>query len=132
MTTVSVNAPLQLAGASHEPDLPDAFLHPDWYDDAACFGADSELFFPTVGGSRKQVAEAVAVCARCPVKDVCFEFAYDLELYGIWGGTTTAQRQELRRQQKAAVRAAHSPENDLSSVSIADGTTVSDAVPVCV
>ena len=117
MTTINDLPLLQLDRSEHEPDLPDAFLHPDWYDDAACFGADFELFFPTVGGSRKQVAEAVAVCARCPVKDPCFEFAYDLELYGIWGGTTTGERQEMRRQQKAAVRAAHTPENDLSKVS---------------
>ena len=47
--------------------------------------------------------EAVrALCAACPVRQECLEVALaDSDLLGLWGGTTDAERRELRRSRVA-------------------------------
>jgi hypothetical protein len=43
------------------------------------------------------VAGARKVCADCPVRSECFDFAMsDLDLYGVWAGLTAQERQKLR------------------------------------
>lgn len=72
-----------------------------WSDFAACRGEEPELFFPVseVGPGARQVAKAKAVCARCPVRDVCLGFALDNALdFGIFGGTTPDERRRLLRR----------------------------------
>jgi len=74
----------------------------DWRDLAACRGEDPELFFPigTSGPALLQVEQAKAVCRRCSVIDQCLaEALRRREMYGIWGGTTEAERAELIRRQ---------------------------------
>jgi WhiB family redox-sensing transcriptional regulator len=40
---------------------------------------------------------ARAVCARCPVLEMCLQHALDVPaLEGVWGGTTTDQRRRMR------------------------------------
>ena len=43
-------------------------LRPDWRDDAACWDADPELFFPDgdVRSARTQVKTAKLICRGCP------------------------------------------------------------------
>ncbi len=42
------------------------------------------------------------ICRECPVKDLCLDYAIAAgENYGIWGGLTTKERQELIRFNKA-------------------------------
>lgn len=62
-----------------------------------CAQADPDAFHPEQGAP---VAPAVAICQRCPVQAQCLEYAlaHD-ERFGIWGGTTARQRQDLRRRQ---------------------------------
>jgi WhiB family redox-sensing transcriptional regulator len=75
-----------------------------------CAQTDPEVFFPEKGGS---VREAKAVCAGCPVRTPCLEYAlaHD-ERFGVWGGLSERERRRLtsaaRRQlasQPAARRA---------------------------
>jgi WhiB family redox-sensing transcriptional regulator len=69
-------------------------------DEAVCRGAaDPELFFPVseVGPGTRQVNEAKAVCARCPVRPDCLAFALEQDLDGVWGGTTEEERRAMRR-----------------------------------
>ena len=76
-------------GAEHWPDL------------AACRGADSDLFFPVSdrGLSHGQIDRAIDVCRSCPVRRPCLVYALSLPVvHGIWGGTTEAQREWLRRR----------------------------------
>ena len=83
--------------------------HAEWRNDAACLNADSDLFFPIsmTGRSTQQIAHAKAICARCQVRPQCLDFARANDpLYGIWGGTTPAERQRERRRQRRAARAA--------------------------
>lgn len=75
-----------------------------WMERAACRdqGIDPELFFPVSesGSAVPQIAAAQAVCARCPVAADCLASALRAgEPSGIWGGTTSAERRLLRREQ---------------------------------
>jgi hypothetical protein len=69
--------------------------------DAACRGVDPELFFPVAEPGtpvyRRQVLQAKAVCAGCPVRAECLEFALAKLPYGIAGGLTEVERRALRR-----------------------------------
>lgn len=76
----------------------------DWRDSAACAGVDGELFFPEPRGGRTGW-EAKAICARCPVRAECLDYALSLPIehvWGIWAGTTDADRRALRRERKAS------------------------------
>jgi WhiB family redox-sensing transcriptional regulator len=52
------------------------------------------LFFPERGASTR---EAKAVCAGCPVRVECLDYALGNSIkYGIWGGLSEHQRRERR------------------------------------
>jgi WhiB family redox-sensing transcriptional regulator len=66
-----------------------------WRQVAACRFIEPELFFPlsTSGPALEEVAEAKAVCARCPVRRECLAFALTTrQAHGIWGGLTEQER----------------------------------------
>jgi WhiB family redox-sensing transcriptional regulator len=75
------------------------FVKPEpWMNDAACEGADLDLFFPTRGEATKA---AVAYCNACPVKAECLEYALDhFEHHGIWGGVSERARRTMRRNRR--------------------------------
>jgi hypothetical protein len=60
----------------------------NWRDHAACRDLDGDLFFPVGSGNWvHQVAEAQAVCARCPVITQCRQWAVTTQqTHGVWGG----------------------------------------------
>lgn len=59
--------------------------------DGACRTADPDLFFSFHPGQAK------AICAGCPVKAECLEYALDgRELYGVWGGLSQTELAALR------------------------------------
>ena len=73
---------------------------PAWHQHGACRGADPNLFFPKRGDS---VKEAKAVCARCPVRAECLEYALENhESMGIWGGLSGRERRQLSRTGREA------------------------------
>jgi len=75
-----------------------------WRIDAACRDLDVALFFPEPGGDS---TPAKAVCARCPVRDECLDFALaSRQDDGIWGGLDETERRRLRRRRQEAARAA--------------------------
>ncbi len=71
-----------------------------WRDDAACRGADSNLFIPDRGANGVAAVEkALAICATCTVRAECLEEALSRpELLGVWGGKTAVERRQIRRQ----------------------------------
>ncbi|MER7638269.1 WhiB family transcriptional regulator [Streptomyces sp. NPDC126522] len=72
-----------------------------WRESAACRDVDPDLFFPigTGGPTLVQIGEAKAVCARCPVRERCLEWALDVgQVEGVWGGTTESERRATRRR----------------------------------
>jgi WhiB family transcriptional regulator, redox-sensing transcriptional regulator len=71
----------------------------NWRDSGACLHADPDLFFPisSVGRGVDQIARAKAICAGCPVRRECLEFACAHgPVNGVWGGTTLEERQRAR------------------------------------
>ena len=81
----------------------------EWRNSALCRDTSPELFFPvgTTGPALHQISEAKAVCAQCPVKAECLEFALATNQdSGIWGGTSEEERRLLRREWVANQRAA--------------------------
>ncbi|CAM5507184.1 hypothetical protein GCM10010390_65200 [Streptomyces mordarskii] len=72
----------------------------DWRHDAACRDEDADLFFPVgiSGRAIVQAEDAKAVCARCPVRRQCLEWATEtVQDSGVWGGLTEQERRLLRR-----------------------------------
>ena len=79
----------------------------DWRPDAACRGADPELFFPigTGGPALVQIDEAKQICRTCPVRAPCLAWALDHEVAdGVWGGTTADERRTIRGRHQAVSR----------------------------
>jgi WhiB family redox-sensing transcriptional regulator len=81
--------------------LEDLLRRPEWHDRAACRGMGNDQFFPHRG---EAASEAKAICARCPVRAECLDFARDQEagLPGIWGGLSGLERRRLPRPAVAA------------------------------
>jgi WhiB family transcriptional regulator, redox-sensing transcriptional regulator len=72
----------------------------NWRASGACLHADPDLFFPISAAGRAvdQIAQAKAICANCPVRRECLEFACtNAPVHGVWGGTTLDERQRARR-----------------------------------
>lgn len=65
-------------------------------------GIDPDIFCPE--GSREDVrrmtAEAKRVCSGCPMVEVCLTQAIHNKEWGIWGGSTMAERDLMRRSRK--------------------------------
>lgn len=87
-------------------DAGEPFVHDeDWQLRAACRDADLALFYST---EEPDTRKALAICDGCPVREACLEVAmYRREAFGVWGGTSEAERRrifrrERRRQQPAA------------------------------
>lgn len=68
-----------------------------WRVAARCRGSEPSLFFaPEEDG--EDAAEAKRICAECPVRDECLQWALDGdEHFGVWGGTTPRERRRLQR-----------------------------------
>lgn len=74
----------------------------DWTDAALCAQTDPDLFFPAYrANSFARLARRI--CASCPVRAECLDYALGYpDLDGIWAGTTPRERQRLRRASCAA------------------------------
>lgn len=75
-----------------------------WRDRAACRSTDPELFFPvgSTGPVLEEIEAAKKVCASCPVREPCLQFALESNQdTGIWGGTTEEERRRIRRARRA-------------------------------
>ena len=75
-----------------------------WRRDAACRDLDTNVFFPL---SDDEAGPAKAVCATCPVREDCLEFALvTRQGDGVWGGLTESERRRLRRRRQEGGRTA--------------------------
>lgn len=76
-----------------------------WQAKAACRGPQSSVFFPPSHFERKDEKEAresraKAICATCPVRRPCLDYALRIrEPHGIWGGLNEVERKQLLTRQ---------------------------------
>jgi WhiB family transcriptional regulator, redox-sensing transcriptional regulator len=76
------------------------FVRPAWYDDAACAAVGPALFYVERGASTVQ---AETVCAGCPVRVQCLDFAIERrESFGVWGGLSARERVGVRLRRRRA------------------------------
>ena len=63
-----------------------------------CQTTDPEVFFPEPGTSHtRELRWAIEECNKCPVQRECGEYAIAAhEPYGLWGGLTPRERQQIR------------------------------------
>lgn len=63
-----------------------------WADQAACVGQPTAVFFPRDTGPQAY-DQALAVCARCPVRAECLDYALRTrQVDGMWGGVLPGER----------------------------------------
>jgi hypothetical protein len=87
-----------------------------WMAEGACRGLAEtlggrerdRLFYPTRGEPTKR---AEAMCADCPVRQECLDFALRNGMhFGIWGGMSESERQRMRREMRITTPMATRPE----------------------
>ena len=74
----------------------------EWMRDGHCRNYPPGAFFPSDGVG---VEVARRICADCPVKDPCLEYALAQRIdHGVWGGCSERERRRiLKRRRDAAV-----------------------------
>ena len=73
-------------------------LNTEWMEDGKCRKHLPETFFPSDGVG---VEVARRICAECPVKEPCLEYALDQRIdHGVWGGTSERQRRRILKKRK--------------------------------
>lgn len=106
---------------SNNPFLQRVLRREHWMTDALCAQFDvGDLFFGEgdKATTRRHNQLAKAVCARCPVRRECLEYAItNREPFGVWGGLTEHQRRELHPGRTPADERTHCPNgHDLAEV----------------
>ncbi|MEN0135188.1 MAG: WhiB family transcriptional regulator [Rhodococcus sp. (in: high G+C Gram-positive bacteria)] len=76
--------------------------HWDWQLDARCRYLDPDMFFARDNESKpvriRRERAAKEICYDCPVRVQCRAHALSVgESYGVWGGTTEADRRNFSR-----------------------------------
>jgi WhiB family transcriptional regulator, redox-sensing transcriptional regulator len=68
----------------------------EWMAEGNCRFEPPATFFPSDGVG---VEVAKRICATCPVKEPCLEYALEARIdHGVWGGTSERQRRRLLRK----------------------------------
>jgi WhiB family redox-sensing transcriptional regulator len=77
-----------------------------WMAEGACREHPPNVFFPQDGVG---VEVARRICATCPVRELCLEYAVSNRIeHGVWGGTSERGRRRLARSRQLAATAGSS------------------------
>ena len=69
-----------------------------WMRRGNCRDEPAAMFFPSDGAG---VEAARQLCATCPVKEPCLEYALRNRIdHGVWGGTSERERRRILRQRR--------------------------------
>jgi WhiB family redox-sensing transcriptional regulator len=75
-----------------------------WMADGNCRRETPSMFFPSDGVG---VEVARRVCATCPVKSPCLEYALRNGIdHGVWGGASERERRRIARRRRVERAAA--------------------------
>ncbi|MCA1692957.1 MAG: WhiB family transcriptional regulator [Acidimicrobiales bacterium] len=70
----------------------------EWMGRGNCRSEAPSLFFPSDGVG---VEVARRVCATCPVKEPCLEYALANNIdHGVWGGASERERRRIARRRR--------------------------------
>ena len=70
----------------------------DWMKKGRCRDIPPSVFFPSDGVG---VDVARAICADCPVKTPCLEYALENKVdHGVWGGASERERRRIARRRR--------------------------------
>ena len=76
----------------------------DWMSAGKCRELSPSIFFPSDGVG---VEVARRICADCPVKAPCLEYAMSNHIdHGVWGGTSERERRRIARRRRLAAEQA--------------------------
>ncbi|MFP5225015.1 MAG: WhiB family transcriptional regulator [Actinomycetota bacterium] len=68
----------------------------DWQKQGLCRGIEPEVFFPV---AEEDAWRAKEICNACPVKEPCLiNSLKNRERYGVWGGVSEKERQDMFRR----------------------------------
>ena len=76
----------------------------EWMQQGRCRGKPQDWWFPEKGADPSLQRTAQAICAECPVREPCLDYALASdERFGVWGGLTVKERRrEKRRRERLA------------------------------
>jgi WhiB family redox-sensing transcriptional regulator len=78
-----------------------------WMTQGLCRSERPSTFFPSDGVG---VEIARRICAECPVKSPCLEYALRHGIdHGVWGGTSERERRRIARRRRMAAEAILQP-----------------------
>lgn len=73
-------------------------LDVDWMQKGLCRDISPSIFFPSDGVG---VEVARSICADCPVKTPCLEYALENRIdHGVWGGASERERRRIARRRR--------------------------------
>ena len=76
----------------------------NWMAHGNCNNHPPAVFFPSDGVG---VEIAKEICASCPVKEPCLEYAIENRVdHGVWGGASERQRRRIIKARRVAVASA--------------------------
>lgn len=87
----------------------------------SCKGHDPKIWYPSAARTndgtyarrqreaKQTMRTAKNICSTCPVLEQCIGYALHYESHGIWGGTTEAERDKLRRELKVKLIVRETP-----------------------
>lgn len=74
-----------------------------WMNDGSCRDHPPEVFFPSDGVG---VTIAQRICATCPVREPCLEYALANRIdHGVWGATSERERRRILKARREPAEA---------------------------
>ena len=78
-------------------------METEWMQRGLCREIPPAVFFPSDGVG---VEAARRICATCPVKEPCLEYALTNRIdHGVWGGASERQRRRMAKKRRIEVTA---------------------------
>lgn len=80
----------------------------EWQQDGLCRDTDASVFFPPPHFEHKpereaREAKAKGICAHCPVRAECLDWALATrEPHGVWGGYSESERKQILHGKRRA------------------------------
>jgi WhiB family redox-sensing transcriptional regulator len=75
-------------------------METEWMQRGLCREIPPAVFFPSDGVG---VESARRICANCPVKEPCLEYALEFRIdHGVWGGCSERERRRILKRRRVA------------------------------